>query len=232
MPTVIPHGLEHLTEQVRLVRGVVPRVQVDVQNGTYTKHTSWPYNGVDRDVLQAMRRQDDGLPFWQDIEYEVDLLLERPEDHIDEWVLAGAQCLIVHVESTGALASICDRVRAARVELALAIKPSTDSALLAPYIDQAMFVQCMGNDRLGEQGVPLDISVPAKIEDIRMRWPGTVVGVDIGVREDTIGDLVRAGARRFAVGSGVYASGEPTLSVERLEALVRRGLEQTSAATQ
>ncbi len=228
IPAIIPDSLERLTAQVREVRSVAMRVQVDVMDGTYAPTTSWPYAGVDRANFEAIRREDEGLPYWQDVEYEIDLLLRRPEDRIEEWTLAGAACVIVHVDSTNALERICAECVDRRVEVALAVSPSTDINLLEPCVSSAVFIQCMGNDRIGRHGVPLDPRTFDTVRAIRKRWGDIPIGVDIGVNEETIPDLIRAGATRFAAGSAVYGSGDAKHAFTTLEALARKLLHDTA----
>jgi len=220
IPAIIAETYDYLESRVRDVRHSVRRVQVDVMDGTYAPTVSWPYVGAEKEVFEANRREDQGLPYWQDVEFEIDLMVLNPEKHLEAWALAGATCILIHVESTDGLEHIVKECFDRRLELALALKPSTDIAVLAPYIERALFVQCMGNDRIGYHGVPLDPTVLKKIRAIKEQWPHTVVGVDIGVSEETLPDLVRAGATRFAAGSAVFGRGDVTDAIARLEKIV------------
>ena len=226
VPAIIPDSLEHLRSRLREVHGSVKRVQIDVMNGTYAPTVSWPYIGVERESFEAERRHDEGLPFWQDFELEIDLLLEKPEERIGEWALAGAACLIVHVESTSKIDAIIKECQERRLELALALKPSTDCAAIEPYVEQLVFVQVMGNDRIGHHGVTLDDKALAKIAEIHARWPNLTIGVDIGVNAETIPELYDAGATRFAAGSAVFNFGSPASAVAHLESVVRETMKQ------
>jgi ribulose-phosphate 3-epimerase len=221
IPAIIPDSLEHLTLRLREIRDVVMRVQIDVMDGTYAPTTSWPYSGIDRDRFEAIRREDEGLPYWQDVEFEIDLMVQKPEDRIEEWALAGAACLIIHVDSTDALERICADCTERRIEVALAVSPSTDIEALAPYIESAVFVQCMGSDRIGRHGVALDPRTYEVVRTIRKRWPTIPVGVDIGVNEETIPKLIQAGATRFAAGSAVFGGGDAKHAFATLEAMTR-----------
>jgi ribulose-phosphate 3-epimerase len=189
-------------------------------NGTYAPSVSWPYTGAEREAFEDKRKKDDGIPYWQDFDFEIDLLLEKPEDHVAEWVLAGASCLIVHVESTVKLKEIFDTCTAQRVETAIALKPSTDIKKLEECIDRALFVQVMGSDRIGYHGVTLDKKVLDTIRAIKSRWPQVTIGVDIGVNAETLPQLIEAGATRFVAGSAVFAYSAPSNAIAHLESIV------------
>jgi len=219
IPAIIPDSLIDLERKLRDVRGIAHRVQIDVMDGTYTAGKSWPYEGANKEAFEAIRREDEGLPYWQDFDFEVDLLLKNPEERVEEWGLAGAACLIAHVESTQNLSKFVSACVDKRIEVALAIKPSSDIELLTPHIADVLFVQVMGNDLVGRQGVPLDEKALETIRSIKKKWPDLVVGVDIGVNEDTIPQLLEAGATRFAAGSAVYGMGDAARSWKNLEEL-------------
>src|SRR5690606_13217824 len=140
-------------------------------------------------------------------------------EYIDDWITAGAATVIIHVESTHHFDSIFARARERGAEVALALKPSTDIELLAPYIEQAAFVQVMGNDKIGMQGVVLDERVVGKIHDFRERFGEGIIGVDIGVNRHTIRPLYEAGATHFAVGSAVASAPDPRAVIEELRTI-------------
>jgi ribulose-phosphate 3-epimerase len=147
-------------------------------------------------------------------------MVREPERRMEEWALAGATTLIIHVESTEHLEDIFAYCGERRVEVALALKPSTDIEVLAPYVDRALFVQCMGSDRIGYHGVSLDPRTLDTIRALRARYPSTAVGVDIGVSARTLPNLVAAGATRFAAGSAVFGRGTAKESYRELDALL------------
>ena len=220
IPAIIPDSLTHLQSRLREVHGVVRRVQIDVMDGTYAPTSCWPYSGAGREAFESIRREDQGLPYWQDFDFEIDLLLKKPEERISEWALAGVACLIFHVETTDKLVEIAHECYTRRIEMALALKPSTDIEALAPYIERALFVQVMGNDRIGYHGVDFDTTALKTISAIKTRWPATTVGVDIGVSTETVTLLCNAGATRVAAGSSVFNFSSPAGAISHLEKIV------------
>lgn len=222
IPAIIPLSHTHLSDRLREVRNVVRTVQIDVFDGTYTDTKSWPYDGTDKTMFESERREDDGLPFWQELDLEVDLMVRNPEQHIERWALAGATRIIVHVESTPDPARVVAQCIERRLEVALALKPDTSEDILESLLPRVVFVQCMGSARIGRHGVALDSGVYDKIARMHTRWPDLLIGVDIGVNNETLPRLYASGARRFATGSAVFGAGDPILGLRELNATVHR----------
>ena len=81
-----------------------------------------------------MVQEEMGLPFWEDVDYEFHLMIEKPEETVLDWIKLGASRIIVQLESTTEMRAIIDMCKAASVEVGIALKPSTDHELLAPFI--------------------------------------------------------------------------------------------------
>ena len=76
--------------------GVVPLVQA--------RHYGWEISCAHMAVskgshFDAIIAEEEGMPRWEDINFEVDLMVENPEAVVSKWVSAGASRVIVHVES-------------------------------------------------------------------------------------------------------------------------------------
>ena len=56
------------------------------------------------------------------------------------------------------------------------------------------------------------------------RFPDTLISVDGGVSSDNIADLVRAGARRFGVGSAISKASDPAAAHKALLALAQEAI--------
>lgn len=203
IPAIIPKNFTHIEEHVSLVKDFVDYVQVDITDGTFTRHTTWPYVG-DTGEYAKLVQEEMGLPFWEDVDYEFHLMIEKPEETVLDWIKLGASRIIVQLESTTEMRAIIDMCKAASVEVGIALKPSTDHELLAPFISDMSCIQCMGNDELGRHGAPLDLSVLEKIKTLREKYPEMNIAIDIGVHEDTAKDLVDAGVDTLVAGSAIF----------------------------
>jgi ribulose-phosphate 3-epimerase len=205
LPAVIPKTFVYLEEEVAKVKDFASLIQVDITDGIFTKHASWPYAG-DTGEYPHLVEESIGLPFWEDMDYEMHLMVENPELVIEDWIKAGASSIVVHIESTENMESVIDMCKAAEVRIGIALKPSTQTGRLAPYGDRIDFIQCMGSDDLGHHGVELDPEIFERLKELREVYPDLDLSVDIGVNEENAPDLIAAGATKLVVGHAVFDS--------------------------
>ncbi len=220
VPAIIPDSFETLSEKAERVRELVPRIQIDIANGSYAPTRTWPYTNDGH--IARLLSQDEGLPFWEDLSYEVDMLVRNPEDVLDQWIDIGVDAVVIHIESTSEHSLILQKARERNVEIGWALKPSTPNQTLFDIIESAgmpNFIQVMGSDTIGHSGVELDEAVYEKIADIRAMYPELPIAVDIGVNEDTAAALIDAGATTLVAGSAIFEAPDVREAIEQLENL-------------
>lgn len=218
VPAILPKNFTELQEQLGLVRNLVKTVQIDICDGKFALNETWPYwHGVvsDQSFLKIVG-EDEGLPFWQDLDFEFDLMVKNPEEVVPQWIAAGASRVIVHIESVSDFEMI-EKATAELVELGIALNPSTQNEILKPLASRFDFIQCMGNDKIGFHGVELDSRVYQKIKELRREYPQIPISVDIGVSEETAPLLVVAGATRLVSGSAIFESGDIAETIKMFE---------------
>jgi ribulose-phosphate 3-epimerase len=200
------------------VKDFVDCVQVDISDGLFTKFRTWPYIG-DTGEMEQLRIQEIGLPFWEDIDYEFHLMVTEPETVVGDWILAGASSIVVHLEAVNDMEAISKMCKASEVSLGLALKPSTDSALIKQYAEVIDCIQCMGSNDLGHHDAVLDESTFARIEKLRELYPNKDIAIDIGVTELTAPQFVDAGVTKLISGGAIFESGDRKEVIEYFRSL-------------
>lgn len=230
IPAIMPSSFEDLVAKAERVKGIVPLAQIDIMDGVFVGSKSWPYRTAgeaNEAHFLAMGKQDETLPFFDELDYEIDLMIAEPEKHIDEWLPLGASRLIFHIESIKdhELFFSHDFFReGARdiggqpvIEAGLAINPQTSLEEIEPYISKVDFVQCMGIAKIGYQGQPFDDGVLAHLNALRVKYPNLKLSVDGGVNFETAPLLRAAGANRLISGSVIFQSGDIAATVDQLK---------------
>lgn len=215
IPAIMPENLSDLREKVARVKGFVPLAQFDVMDGKFVPNKSWPYTPSGTREFQDFVRQG-GLPYWDEIEYEIDLMVAHPEVVVDDWISLGVRRIIIHIESAKDIGSIISSAEErlsyesgegyCLTELGLALGTETPNETLEPYIHDIDFVQLMGIGRIGYQGQSFDRRVLGKIRELLHAHPHLIISVDGGVSMETAPALVRAGATRLVSGSAIFKS--------------------------
>ena len=208
IPAILGRSLEDVHEQLSRVSRLVPLVQIDVCDGKLTPEATWPYNKHGEADFENFLTEDDGLPFWESVNFEIDLMTKKPEDEIEKWVRAGASRIIIHFESADPdkLGEIIATLRQSDVEVGISLDVSTPLDVLEPLEEYIDSVQLMGIDRDGFQGQPFDEVVLDRVRQVREKFPFMHIAVDGGVNLETAADILDAGADRLVVGSALFES--------------------------
>lgn len=213
---------EQMKNKIATLKGHIPTIQIDLCDGKFTPSITWPFNsGGFEDVhFKRILDEEEGLPFWEDVDFELDLMVSDAVENFDMYMKLGAKAVIFHLEAMkdqgefkNFLEGIDIYVRDA-VEVGVAFRPGTDLEEFYPLVPHVDFVQVMGNDKVGEAGVALDEKVYERIRTIRARYSDLPIEVDIGVTKDTAPLLVAAGATKLVAGSAIFNSGDIMGAIE------------------
>ncbi len=214
IPAIMPTDYDDLVSKAGLVRNKVKWVQVDVMDGRYTPSVSWPYSSDENfsDILNG----DEGMPFWENLNYELDLMVLNPKDESLKWVKAGAARIILHLKTLdNDFESLIDEIKSLGVEVGIAILPNEDYSRIENILHKIDCVQFMGIEKVGFQQQEFVDDILKNIKDFKSKFPGIPVAVDGGVGLDTAKFLVEAGAERLVSGSFIF-QGSPEENLKEL----------------
>jgi pentose-5-phosphate-3-epimerase len=227
-PVIIPailrssfYDIEKLANQVG---AYVPAVQLDFIDGKFAPNTTWWFSGKNLDKKEEILREERGLPLWESLNYEADLMLDAPLEYVDEVIALGSSRIIFHLSSIKGDELITwfenlSPVVSSMISFSLAVRHGDDLERIQQYENYIDDIQCMGIRRVGFQGEPFDESVLEQIEEIKKLFPTKTITVDGAVSEQTIGRLWNSGATRFAVGSALFESVDLLGTLETLISL-------------
>jgi len=217
IPAILPQDYAEVLDKVDKVKGLVSTIQIDICDGYFVPSFSWPYKKHD-DSFEKMLHEEIGLPDWQDLEYEFDLMVDKPEEKVENFVMIGASRIIIHAESKGDVVGAINSLQG-KVEVGLALNIATPVSVIEPLKDKIQFIQCMGINRVGYQGQSFEPKVLDKIQEIRAKYPDLMISVDGAVSLDTASLLLDAGADRLVVGSAIFNDENPGEVISKLREL-------------
>lgn len=228
IPAIIPKDFKDLEDKMSLVSGLIAIVQIDILDGKLTPSKSWPFvKTPDPDFLKIIK-EEEGFPFWEDLDFEVDLMVSDPEKMLGDWVVAGARRIIVHLESFKDSQSALDTISEFKekfampgsplnVEIGLAVGVEMSEEKYVSLLEKADFIQFMGIAQIGRQGEPFDKRVLEKISSLRKQNENVIISVDGGVNLETAPVLVSAGVNRLVAGSAIFGSEDIEETIEEFK---------------
>lgn len=223
IPAVLPQSFKDLEEHLFPLSEVARQAQIDVVDGRYAKGKTWPYR--DRDSFDRIVSEEHGLPFWDKMDFQFDLMVEDPTIELKNFIQAGATQLVLHARSNNVLAALqtlvdmrTDEIGNYAVHAGVALGPGDQPDVLEPFDAQFDFAQVMGIEHEGRQGEPFDKRALYLVERLRKRYQYLPIQVDGGVTLENAHALAQAGATRLIVGSAIYKTDDPVAAYHALVA--------------
>ncbi len=230
IPAILSKTYEDLKNKVALMRQVVPIVQVDICDGLFVENMTWPFlgkgdaedfleNSFDEHFLRILN-EDEGMPFWEDIDFELDLMVLNAVENFDIYTKLGPKRVIFHLEAVGDLENFKDFLEGVdmytrdSIQIGVAINPVTPIENIFALIPHLDFVQCMGIEKIGYQGEDFYEGSLDTIKTLKEKFPDLIISVDGGVSMDTAPRLVEVGVERLVSGSAVFNTDDIISRVE------------------
>ncbi len=159
------------------------------------------------DLIAALRP-------WTDVAFHVHLMTEHPAAHVSAFAEAGANLITVHYENGVEAFTAIEQIHQRGLAAGLALQLETSPEVIVPYLGEIQLLLLMGTP-LGVKGQLLDPNTYSREQSVRQiirdnGYEGRVkIGVDGGIREQTVPFLRQAGADLVVPGSLVFKSEQP-----------------------
>jgi ribulose-phosphate 3-epimerase len=216
VPSLLASDFSKLADEVRAVAEAgADWIHIDVMDGHFVPNlTVGPF------IVEAVRRITT-LPL------DVHLMIDNPDDFLDDFASAGADYLSVHVEVLPHLQHTLQAIRDKGMKPGAALNPSTPLSTLTYVLDDLDLVLIMTvNPGFGGQAF-----IPACLDKIRhMRDMIAAHGrsiyleVDGGIKPDNIADVAAAGADAFVSGTGIFGTPDYRETISKMRRNVTRRL--------
>jgi len=205
IPAIIPSTLSDLRQLVSRLAGL-PEIHLDVVDGIFVPFISWPYNN--QELPRVAKESLDVFSL------EVDLMVNKPLSAAHNWIEAGADQLVFHVE-TISLASFKDFIDNTNLTIGISSNNDTDFNIIKEYLPYADYVQVMGIGAIGTQGQPFDVRSLNRIAMIRENFPNLAISIDGSVNAETLPKLVSLKLNRYIIGSAIIKQDDQILAYKK-----------------
>jgi ribulose-phosphate 3-epimerase len=197
-PSILAADFAHLGSQVsEVVDAGASVIHVDIMDGHFV-----PPLSMGPQVLSALVEL--GLP---GVEYDVHLMVERPERHVADFASAGANNITIHAEATPHLNYVVQQIRELGCTAGVAVCPSTALDVYRELDVDLALCMTVNPGWGGQSFIP---SSPDKIARLRaLLGDGPELEVDGGIDASTAGAAAGAGATLFVAGSALFGAPDP-----------------------
>ena len=182
-------------------------LHLDVTDGSFATHKTWA------DPLEWVKLKSPFAP-------EVHLMVDHPEEYIDDWLTAGAQRLIVHAESLNpqSMHEILSVAARHHAEVMLSSKPESDAEDIAHYLKHFHSFQVLAVQP-GPAGQVYLSFIDDKVRFLREEFPDATIEVDGGMAPLTVWRVKELGADTVVSSSYIFDSADPKKAYEELSAI-------------
>jgi len=207
-PSILAANFAKLGEEVKEVEQAGAQlIHIDVMDGHFVPNIS--FGSI---VLDAIRPLTD-LPL------DVHLMIENPDQYIEQFAQAGADYITVHVEACRHLHRTIQLIRSYGVKAGVVLNPHTPIESIQNVLEDIDMVLLMTVNP-GFGGQKFIHSVVPKIEAlstlIKERGLDIAIEIDGGITAETIVPCAQAGATIFVAGSAIYSKEDRTAALQEI----------------
>lgn len=221
IPAILEASYQEIENKIESVLHDTETVHIDICDGLFVSRKTWPYSSVSNNRIEEnfqikkLLNEDIGLPNWDSVNYEFDLMIQNPDLKQDIWARIGANTFIIHPTSfknESAMQDFIKEIDSYMIDIIVAVtydeyfkcEKVINDLLMKKTIKS---LQIMTIKTIGSQGQKLDERCFDLINKIKTENPDFKIRVDGGVNNNNIQKIIDLNVDDIIVGSAIFNSG-------------------------
>ena len=208
IPSLLFNSEETFLRHLNAVQDHVESVQIDIGDGIFV-----PKNWADPEIIKKHLR----------IPAELHLMVKDPAKEIEKWRnVDNVRKILFHFECGVDPETNITFIKSLGFEASVVLNPETNIEAIENLLPQLRSVMLMGVIP-GKQGQPFVPETIQKIKALRARKPKLYIEVDGAVNEQTLPDIITAGANAVCPGSAIFGNERtPEENVRRMKEIISK----------
>ena len=205
-PSILSADFARLLENIKKVeKAGCEYLHIDVMDGHFVPNIT-----LGPSIVKSLRKDVDMV-------FDVHLMIENPDNYIQDFVNAGADIITVHQEACKHLHRTIQNIKSMGVKACVSLNPATPVETIKHVIDELDMVLIMTvNPGFGGQSF-ID-GMTEKIKEVRdlanERNLNIEIQVDGGMKPNNVHKAVKAGADVIVAGSAIFGSDDINKTVQ------------------
>lgn len=233
IPGILTTSFESIESLTESVAHYTRMVHLDVCDGQFVQSKTWPYsnnktgNIEDNIYVKQILSEEIGLPHWDKVDYQFDLMVKNPLPTLETWMRIGATTVILHPASFETFADCLAAASFARgISLYVGVavtfdewetyKTDLDTALTEGQFD---ILHIMTIAQVGTQSQPFDTRWSTVLPTLAETYTNVLIQVDGGINEKTVDTILDAGIETAIIGSGIFKDGNASENLEYFKSI-------------
>lgn len=208
-PSILAADFAKLGQEVKEVEAAgAELIHIDVMDGHFVPNIS--FGAIALEAIRPLSK----LPM------DVHLMIENPDQYIEQFAKSGADYITVHVEACRHLHRTIQLIRSFGVKPGVVLNPHTPIEAIQHILEDVDMVLFMtvnpgfGGQKFIQSVVP---KVAALSKIIKERGLSIDIEIDGGINAETIVPCAKAGATIFVAGSAIYGKEDRAKALQEIK---------------